>query len=49
MFFKAIPPVRAPILLKANPTPKNFPLKDLFVVFSKKSAQIGTIMPIARE
>ena len=44
-YFSAIPPTNPPVLLNANPNPKNFPRKDLMVVLSKKSAQIGIMIP----
>ena len=46
---RIVPPKNPPMLLNANPNPKNFPLNDLFVVLSRKSAQIGTIIPIDNE
>ena len=45
-YLRTMPPLNAPRLLKANPIPKNFPLSDLLVVYSKKSAQMRTIIPI---
>ena len=45
-FFRMIPPTKPPRLLNANPKPKNFPLSDLLVVLSRKSVQIGIIIPI---
>ena len=44
-YFSAIPPANPPMLLNANPNPKNLPRRDLLVVLSKKSAQIGTMIP----
>ena len=48
-FFRMIPPIKPPRLLNANPMPKNLPLSDLLVVLSRKSAQIGTIIPTDNE
>ena len=43
-YFNTIPPTNPPMLLNANPNPKNLPRSDLMVVLSKKSAQIGTMI-----
>ena len=42
----AIPPIKLPILLKANPSPKNRPRSVMSVVLFKNSAQTGTTTPI---